>query len=100
MVEWKKLGELCDIGTGSNNREDACDSGLYPFFVRSQEVLRINSYLYDEEAILIPGEGGIGDIFHYIKGKYGLHQRTYRVHPTSNKIGGRYLYYYLFANFK
>ena len=68
MVEWKKLGEVCEIGTGSNNREDACDDGIYPFFVRSQEILKINSYLFDEEAILIPGEGGIGDIFHYING--------------------------------
>ncbi len=100
MVEWKKLGEVCDIGTGSNNREDNCENGLYPFFVRSQEVLRINTYLYDEEAILIPGEGGIGDIFHYIHGKYGLHQRTYRVHPISDEVKGRYIYYFLFANFK
>ena len=100
MVEWKKLGDICEIGTGSNNREDACDNGVYPFFVRSQEILKINSYLFDEEAILIPGEGGIGDIFHYINGKYGLHQRTYRIHPISNLIIGKYVYYYLFANFK
>ena len=99
MVEWKKLGDISDIGTGSNNREDACENGLYPFYVRSKEVLRINSFLYDEEAILIPGEGGIGEIFHYINGKYGLHQRTYRVHPLSTDIEGRYLYYYLFENF-
>ena len=99
MVEWKKLGDISDIGTGSNNREDACDNGQYPFYVRSKDVLRINSYLYDEEAILIPGEGGIGEIFHYVNGKYGLHQRTYRVHPVSKEVIGRYLYYYLFENF-
>ena len=100
MVEWNILSNLCEIGTGSNNREDACDNGLYPFFVRSKEVLRIDSYLYDEEAVLIPGEGGVGDIFHYINGKYGLHQRTYRVHPISTKVRGRYLFYYLSGNFK
>ncbi|MBQ6549197.1 MAG: restriction endonuclease subunit S [Prevotella sp.] len=99
MVEWKKLGSISDIGTGSNNREDACENGLYPFYVRSKEVLRINTFLYDEEAILIPGEGGIGEIFHYVNGKYGLHQRTYRVHPISKETKGRYLYYYLFENF-
>ena len=43
MVEWKKLGEITEIGTGSNNREDACDNGCYPFYVRSQEVLKIDS---------------------------------------------------------
>ena len=99
MVEWKKLGTLSDIGTGSNNREDACENGLYPFYVRSKEVLRINSYLYDEEAILIPGEGGVGEIFHYVNGKYGLHQRTYRVHPILKIVKGKYLYYYLYENF-
>lgn len=100
MVEWKKLGNFCDIGTGSNNREDSCEKGLYPFYVRSKEILRINTYLFDEEAILIPGEGGIGEIFHYINGKYGLHQRTYRVHPIKGEIKGKYVYYYLFEHFK
>ena len=100
MVEWKKLGDVCEIGTGSNNREDACVDGSYPFFVRSKEVLRINSYLYDEEAILIPGEGGVGDIFHYFKGKYGLHQRAYRVHPIKESVKGRFIFFYLSNNFK
>lgn len=99
-VEWKTLGEVCDIGTGNNNREDAIIDGLYPFFVRSKEVFRINKYLFDEEAVIIPGEGGIGDIFHYINGKYGLHQRAYRIHPKASKYNCKYIYYYLAANFK
>jgi type I restriction enzyme S subunit len=93
------MGTLSEIGTGSNNREDCSENGMYPFYVRSKEILRIDKYLYDEEAILIPGEGGVGEIFHYINGKYGLHQRTYRVHPTSKDVIGRYLYYYLYENF-
>ena len=99
MVEWKEMGTLSEIGTGSNNREDCSENGMYPFYVRSKGILRIDKYLYDEEAILIPGEGGVGEIFHYINGKYGLHQRTYRVHPTSKDVIGRYLYYYLYENF-
>ena len=99
-VEWKKLGEICDIGTGNNNREDAITDGLYPFFVRSKEVFRINKYLFDEEAVIIPGEGGIGDIFHYVSGKYGLHQRAYRIHPKACIYNCKYIYYYLAANFK
>ncbi len=99
-MEWKKLEEVCEIGTGNSNRQDATDNGQYPFFVRSKDVLKIDTFEYSEESIIIPGEGGIGDIFHYIKGKYALHQRAYRVHPISDKLCGKFLYYYLFANFK
>lgn len=68
--------------------------------MRSKTVLRNNKYEFDEEAILIPGEGGIGDIFHYYKGKYALHQRTYRIHLTEEDIACKFLYYYMQANFK
>lgn len=63
-VERVKLGEVAEIGTGSSNRQDEAKDGMYPFYVRSQIVLKSNTYEYDEEAIIIPGEGGIGDIFH------------------------------------
>ena len=33
-VEWKTLGELADIGTGSSNRQDEKEGGAYPFYVR------------------------------------------------------------------
>ena len=99
-VEYKKLGEIADIGTGSQDRKDAVDNGMYPFYVRSKDVLRIDKYLFDEEAIIIPGEGGIGDIFHYVKGKYGLHQRAYRVHLSDTSILTKYLYYYFSSSFK
>ncbi|MCQ2257934.1 MAG: restriction endonuclease subunit S [Bacteroidaceae bacterium] len=99
-VERVRLGGTAEIGTGSGNRQDAVDCGSYPFFVRSKEVLSSNTYEFDEEAILIPGEGGIGEIFHYFKGKYALHQRTYRIHLKSKYIITKYLFYYLSANFK
>lgn len=99
-VEYKKLGEIADIGTGSQDRKDAVENGMYPFYVRSKDVLRIDKYLFDEEAIIIPGEGGIGDIFHYVKGKYGLHQRAYRVHLSDTSILTKYLYYYFSSSFK
>ena len=99
-VKYVKIEDICTVGTGSGNRQDASKDGLYPFFVRSKEVLLNDNYEFDEEAILIPGEGGIGDIFHYYKGKYALHQRTYRIHPISDSINTKYLYYYMYANFK
>ena len=33
-VEFKKLKELAEIGTGSSDKKDANTNGKYPFFVR------------------------------------------------------------------
>ncbi len=99
-VEYKKLGEVAEIGTGSSNRNEAVEDGLYPFFVRSQTVERMNKFEFDEEAIIIPGEGGIGDIFHHVNGKYALHQRVYRIHFVTSSLDTRFAYYYLTAYFK
>lgn len=97
---WKevKLGEISKIGTGNKNNEDKVANGKYPFFVRSSNIERINSYSYDGEAILIPGEGKIGEIIHYVNGKFDYHQRVYKISNFSNCLG-KYLYYYLMCFF-
>ena len=99
-VEWKELGEVAEVGTGNNNTNEQDENGKYPFYVRSKNIKKINTYLFNEEAIVIPGEGDIGEIFHYIKGKYGLHQRAYRIHITVDNINTKFIYYYMYANFK
>ena len=99
-VEWKPLMVLAEIGTGNSNRQDEEENGKYPFYVRSKNILRSNSFQFDETAIIIPGEGGIGDIFHYVEGKYALHQRAYRIHITSDKVNTKFLYYIMHTSFK
>ena len=99
-VEFKKIIDIAEVGTGSSNRQDAVEDGVYPFYVRSKEVFRINKFEYNEEAIIIPGEGGVGEIFHYVNGKYALHQRAYRIHIVDNRMRTKFLYYYMFNSFK
>ncbi|KRL72177.1 restriction endonuclease subunit S [Lactobacillus delbrueckii] len=79
--EWEhcKLGNVADITTGSRNHQDSVTDGKYPFFVRSDKVERLNEYDFDTKAILVPGDGRIGEIFHYYNGKFALHQRVYKV---------------------
>ncbi len=91
----KKLGEIARIKTGSRNNQDKTEDGEYPFFVRSATVERIGSYSYDCEAILIPGEGGIGTIYHYINGRFDVHQRVYAITDFSDYVSTRFVYYYL-----
>ena len=77
--EQRRLGEVTEIKTGSRNHQDSVDNGKYPFFVRSEKVERLNEYDFDTKAILVPGDGRIGEIFHYYDGKFALHQRVYKV---------------------
>ena len=99
-VEFMELGGVADIGTGSSNRQDEDSNGKYPFYVRSKNILKSNTFEFDETAIIIPGEGGIGDIFHYIDGKYALHQRAYRICVFCKKVDTKFLYYIMCCHFK
>src|SRR5688572_22307434 len=78
-VEFLRVGDIATVGTGSSDRKDATVDGEFPFYVRSKDILRNDTYEFDEEAVVIPGEGGIGEIFHHVSGKYALHQRAYRI---------------------
>lgn len=90
------LADIADIGTGSSNTNEGLDTGLYPFYVRSQEPLRKNTYEYDETAIITAGDGvGVGKVFHYVEGKYALHQRAYRIHINVKEVLPRYYFYYM-----
>lgn len=99
--EWaaRRLGELAHIKTGSRNNEDKVEDGAYPFFVRSPHVERINSYSHECEAILVPGEGNIGKIFHYINGRFDVHQRVYAITQFLPDVSGKYVYLYMDMNF-
>lgn len=93
-----ELGEVAFIKTGSKNNQDKKENGQYPFFVRSATVEQIDTYSYACEAILIPGEGNIGSIFHYINGKFDAHQRVYVIRDFNNVIG-KFVFFALKQNF-
>ena len=99
-VEYCQLSTLADISTGSHNTNEELDDGAYPFFVRSQDVRRLNTYDYDETAIITSGDGvGVGKIFHYISGKYALHQRAYRIYIIDDRIMSEFFFHYMKATF-
>ncbi len=100
FIQSISLGNIAEIGTGSSNTNEGHDEGLYPFFVRSQDVKYKNDYEYDETAIITSGDGvGVGKIFHYIEGKYALHQRAYRIHVTDSKVLPKFLFHYMRSKF-
>lgn len=98
--EERFVKNFCSISTGKSNTQDRVDGGRYPFYVRSPIVERSNRYLFDEEAVLTVGDGvGTGKVFHYVNGKYDLHQRVYRMFEFSKDVNAKYFYYYFSNHF-
>lgn len=98
---WKhvQLGHVAKVGTGSADLQDANPDGMYPFFVRSENVVKIDHFTHDTEAVLTAGDGNVGDIFHHVKDRFAVHQRVYVIEPDRH-LTGRYLYYVMGALFK
>jgi type I restriction enzyme S subunit len=90
-----RLGDISFIKTGTRNNQDKQKDGRYPFYVRSQDIERIDTYSYMDEAILIPGEGNIGSIVHYVNEPHEVHQRVYRISEFNSQIHPLYVYWFL-----
>lgn len=75
---WKtvKLCDVCTIKTGKKDVNEGNSDGAYPFFTCAKEHTYSDVYSFDCEAILIAGNGAVGQTT-YFKGKFEAYQRTY-----------------------
>lgn len=89
---WVKLSYIADIRTGRKDANYGNEDGEYYFFTCASEPIRCDDYSYDCKAILLAGNGDIGNISIY-EGKFEAYQRTYIVEAKENIIT-EYLYYY------
>ena len=96
--EQRNAKELCNIGTGKSNTQDQIDDGIYPFFIRSDIPVKSNKFLYDCEAVITIGDGNIGKVFHYVNGKFDLHQRCYKM-TDFHGVTGKYFFYFFSTHF-
>lgn len=85
------LGQLINIATGKLDANAASENGKYPFFTCAELPLKIDNHAFDEDAVLLAGNGSFG-VSHY-KGKFNAYQRTYVITPV---IGPTRFYYWLF----
>lgn len=90
------LGDICQIKTGRLDANAMDEDGIYPFFTCSKDIYRINQYSFDCEALLIAGNGDIGDVKYY-NGKFDAYQRTYVMSEFTFNI--KYVMQYLRLNF-
>ena len=73
-----KWNDVFTTTTGKLDSNASDEKGTYPFFTCSKEVLRIDTYAFDQEALLLAGNNAAGkyDVKYY-NGKFNAYQRTY-----------------------
>ena len=96
MEGWKtdKLMNLVSsITTGKLDANAMVPNGQYRFYTCAKEYYFIDKYAFDDEALLISGNGEYVGYIHYYKGKFNAYQRVYVL--TGFKIDVKYLQNYL-----
>ena len=89
-----KIGDLTKIKTGKLDANASSEDGKYPFFTCSKEPLKISTYSYDCECVLVAGNGDLN--VKYYNGKFDAYQRTYIIEDNgSGKLYMPYLYYFM-----
>ena len=89
-----KVGDITKIKTGKLDANSASKDGKYPFFTCSREPLKISSYSYDCECVLVAGNGDLN--VKYYNGKFDAYQRTYIIENNSDgKLYMPYLYFFM-----
>lgn len=89
-----KLGDLTRIKTGKLDANASSPNGEYPFFTCSREPLKISTYSYDCECVLVAGNGDLN--VKYYNGKFDAYQRTYIIEENgSGKLYMPYLYFFM-----
>ena len=73
-----KWNDVFITTTGKLDSNASVEKGAYPFFTCSKELLRIDTYAFDQEALLLAGNNASGkyDVKYYA-GKFNAYQRTY-----------------------
>jgi type I restriction enzyme S subunit len=80
---WNKrtLGQVTKIQTGKLDANASSPDGEYPFFTCAKSPLRISTFSYDTECVLLAGNGNF-DV-NYYSGKFDAYQRTYIIEAKS-----------------
>ena len=92
-VEFVSLGNSCHITTGKLDANAQTENGIYPFFTCNENPLKIDTFAFDAEAIIVSGNGSKVGHVNYFKGKFNAYQRTYILMNFENFDVGFLLHY-------
>ena len=89
-----RLGDYVRIRTGKLDANASSENGQYTFFTCAVEPLKIDTYSYDCECVLVAGNGDLN--VKYYNGKFDAYQRTYIIESLDKTVlSVPYLYCFL-----
>jgi type I restriction enzyme S subunit len=96
-VEFKKLGEVCEIYTGTQfNKRDMEIVGDYPVINGGIEASGYSDKFNENENTITISQGGASAGFvNWLKTKFWAGAHCYIIRPTNNDLDNRYLYFFL-----
>lgn len=96
-VEWKKLGEVCDIKTGKGvTKKDAVEDGVYPIISGGKTPMDyIDKYNRDANTVTVSRVGANAGYVNYLGEKFYLNDKCFSVIPRIDYIHSKFLYYIL-----
>ena len=97
--EKKPLLSFAEVCTGKHDANYATLNGKYRFYTCAYEYMWCDNYRFDEECLILPGNGAnVGEVFYY-NGPFDAYQRTYVVYKIRD-ILPKSLYYHFLYNWK
>lgn len=94
MVEWKKLGEICEIKTGKGiTQKDCSEEGVYPVISGGQTPMGMYShYNRDAETVTISRVGAYAGFVSFIHVKFYLNDKCFSIIPLIEELNKKFLF--------
>lgn len=96
-VEYKKLGDFCEIKTGKGiTKSDAVLGGTYPIISGGQSPMGYyHTFNREANTVTISRVGAYAGFVNYIKERFYLNDKCFSVIPASERVSTLFLFYTL-----
>ncbi|SEQ04972.1 type I restriction enzyme, S subunit [Rosenbergiella nectarea] len=92
------LLDICNVKTGKVDANHASIDGAYKFFTCALEPLKADTYSFEGELIILPGNGANVGHVAYFKGRAEAYQRTYILYDF--RCEPKFIYFNLLSNWE
>lgn len=90
-----KLLDCCDVSTGKYDANHGVTDGSFPFYTCAEKPIAANTYSFDGDSIILPGNGANVGLVLFYSGKFEAYQRTYVLNSFKKDVYSRYVFHHL-----